>query len=95
MMTDDQVREMVKECSLDWQRGYMPLFDGDPTNRYAVLVNAARTKALQDAARWVDEEVGRALQDGWSVEAVQALLATRDLLKAHADMQAAAVEVRA
>jgi hypothetical protein len=93
MMTEDQVREMVKECGLDWQRGYMPMFDGDPTNRYAALVNAARTNALQDAARWVDEEVGHAVQDGWSVEAVQALMATRDMLRAHADMNATTVEV--
>jgi hypothetical protein len=94
-MTEDQVRELVKECGLDWHRGYMPLFDGDPTNRYAVLVEAARTKALQDAARWVDEEVGHAAQEGWSVEALQALMATRDMLKAHADMKATTLEVRA
>ena len=53
----------------------------------------ARRKALQDAARWVDEEVGHAVQDGWSVEAVQALLATRDMLKAHAEMMATVVAV--
>jgi hypothetical protein len=94
MMTEDQVREMVKGCGLDWQRGYMPLFDGDPTNRYAVLVNAARTNALQTAARWVDEEVGRAAQEGWGVEALQALMATRDMLRAHADMQETTVEAR-
>jgi hypothetical protein len=39
-MTDEQMRDLVKECGLDWQRGYMPLFDGDPTNRYAVLIEA-------------------------------------------------------
>ena len=39
-MTDEQMRDMVKECGLDWQRGYLPLFDGDPTNRYAVLIEA-------------------------------------------------------
>lgn len=98
-MNEDQVRELVKECGLDWHRGYMPLFEGDPTNRYAVLVaaaqDAARIKALNDAARWVDVELGHAVQDGWSVEAVQALMATRDMLKAHAAMQATTVEVRA
>jgi hypothetical protein len=57
--------------------------------------DAARNKALHDAARWVDEEVGHAAQDGWSVEAVQALMATRDMLKAHAEMQVTTVEVRA
>ena len=59
------------------------------------MVASERTKALNDAARWVDEETGHALQDGWNVEAVQALMATRDMLKAHADMQATTVEVKA
>lgn len=54
----------------------------------AAMVASERTKAFQDAARWVDEEIGHAIQDGWSVEAVQALMATRDMLKAHADMRA-------
>ena len=39
-MTGEQMRDLVKECGLDWHRGYMPLFDGDPTNRYAVLIEA-------------------------------------------------------
>lgn len=40
-MNAEQMRDLVKGCGLDWQRGYMPLFDGDPTNRYAVLIDAA------------------------------------------------------
>lgn len=59
------------------------------------MVDDVRCKALQDAARWVDEEVGHAIQDGWSVEAVQALMATRDMLRAHADMHATTVNVKA
>ena len=39
-MTDEQMQDLVTECGLDWHRGYMPLFDGDPTNRYAVLIEA-------------------------------------------------------
>jgi hypothetical protein len=39
-MTYEQRQELVKECGLDWHRGFMPLFDGDPTNRYAVLIAA-------------------------------------------------------
>lgn len=39
-LTEEQKRDLVKECDLDWQRGYMPLFEGDPTNRYAVLIEA-------------------------------------------------------
>jgi hypothetical protein len=58
-------------------------------------VAAERAKALHDAARWVDEDVGHAAQEGWSVQALQALMATRDMLRAYADMQATTVEVRA
>jgi len=39
-LTEEQRRDLVKECGFDWQRGYIPLFEGDPTNRYAVLVEA-------------------------------------------------------
>jgi hypothetical protein len=49
MMTDEQMRDLVKECGLDWQRGYMPLFDDDPTNRYAVLIEAVETA---ERKRW-------------------------------------------
>ena len=59
------------------------------------MAASERAKAMHDAARWVDEEVGHAVQDGWSIEAVQALMATRDMLKAHADMRATTVEVKA
>ena len=44
-MTDEEIRDLVKECGLDWQRGHMPLFDGDKTNRYEVLINAAVARA--------------------------------------------------
>ena len=40
-MTEEQMRDLVRECGLDWHKGYMPLFDGDPTNRFAVLIAAA------------------------------------------------------
>ena len=39
-MTLDSVIELVKECGLDWHRGFVPLFADDPTNRFAVLVEA-------------------------------------------------------
>ena len=48
-MTEEQMRELVKECGLDWQRGYMPLFDGDPTNRYAVLIEAVLRYVAEQA----------------------------------------------
>lgn len=67
----------------------------DPDVVVGAMVDDVRCKALQDAARWVDEEIGHAIQDGWSVEAVQALMATRDMLKAHADMHATTVELKA
>jgi len=50
-MTDEQMRDLVKECGLDWQRGYMPLFDGDPTNRYAVLIEAVEAAERERAAK--------------------------------------------
>ena len=37
-MTEDKMRELVKECGLDWEKGYFPLFEGDTTNRFAVLI---------------------------------------------------------
>jgi hypothetical protein len=49
-LSDEQMRDLVKECGLDWQRGYMPLFDGDPTNRYAVLIEAAIEAAVRAQA---------------------------------------------
>jgi hypothetical protein len=39
-MDRDSVIDLVKECGLDWHKGFMPLFDDDPTNRFAVLVEA-------------------------------------------------------
>lgn len=39
-MNEEQMRDLVKECDLDWQRGYVALFEGDDTNRYAVLIAA-------------------------------------------------------
>ena len=39
-MDRDSVIDLVKECGLDWHRGFVPLFDDDPTNRFAVLVEA-------------------------------------------------------
>ena len=49
-MNSEQMRELVKESGLDWHRGYMPLFDGDPTNRYAVLIEAA---VAAERERWI------------------------------------------
>jgi len=40
-MTEEQMRDLMKECGLDWHKGYMPLFDGDHTNRFAILIEAA------------------------------------------------------
>jgi len=53
-MTDEQMRDLVKECGLDWQRGYMPLFDGDPTNRYAVLIEAVEAAERERCAKLCD-----------------------------------------
>jgi len=49
-MTDTEIRGLVKECSLDWQRGYLPLLD-DTTNRYAVLVRKVETHSLLEVCQ--------------------------------------------
>ena len=54
VMTEDAMRDLVKDCGLDWQRGYMPLFDGDPTNRYAVLIESAQAAALEAQAAQIE-----------------------------------------
>lgn len=56
-VTREWVRDLVKESGLDWHRGFAPLFDGDDTNRYEVLVRAALAAApVQSAARAIAEE---------------------------------------
>ena len=58
-LTEERVRGLVKECGLDWHRGYMPLFDGDPTNRFAVLVEAVEAAhGIGGKGPWVDSETG-------------------------------------
>lgn len=41
-MTYEEMRDLAEECGLDWHRGFAPLFDGDETNRFAVLIEAAQ-----------------------------------------------------
>ena len=43
-LSDAEQRELVKECGLDWEKGSIPLFAGDTTNRYAVLIEAVERK---------------------------------------------------
>lgn len=43
-MTDDELHDLVKGCGLDWHRGYVPLFEGDDTNRFAVLVREVESR---------------------------------------------------
>ena len=40
----DEIIALVRECGLDWHAGFMPLFRGDITNRFAVLVQAVETR---------------------------------------------------
>ena len=63
-MTNEQMRNLVKECGLDWQRGYMPLFDDDPTNRYAVLIEAAMTAERERCVAHCDEVANRMVDSG-------------------------------
>lgn len=54
-MTLGEMRVLVKECGLDWHRGFVPLCDGDPTNRYAVLIDAVAAKTREECAKICDE----------------------------------------
>jgi hypothetical protein len=69
-MTDEQMRDLVKECGLDWQRGYMPFLDGYPTNRYAVLIVAAVASERERCAQIVEDHVR-------AIDGVDALAAIR------------------
>lgn len=57
------MRDLVRECGLDWQKGYMPLFEDDPTNRYAVLIEAAIDKQEKLISfiikEWVPDSITR------------------------------------
>lgn len=59
----EEMRDLVRECGLDWQRGYMPLFEGDPTNRYEVLIEAAIDKQEKLISfimkEWVPDSITR------------------------------------
>jgi len=48
-MTDEQMRDLVKDCGFDWHSGYMPLFDDCPTNRFAVLIESVEAAERE---RW-------------------------------------------
>lgn len=54
-MMSDEVIDLVRECGLDWQRGFMPLFEDDPTNRFGVLVRAVEARFLQGTS-WDSRE---------------------------------------
>ncbi len=85
-LTDEQMQALVKECGLDWQRGYMPLFDDDPTNRYAVLIEAAVEQATAEL-RAANEALGKR-QEWWNEslfrvqQALDKALAERDEARA-------------
>jgi hypothetical protein len=44
------IRDLVKDCGLDWHRGFVSLFSGDDTNRYEVLVRSALAEQERIAA---------------------------------------------
>jgi hypothetical protein len=85
---DEQMQALVKECGLDWQRGYMPLFDGDPTNRYAVLIKAVVEQATADLR--ADLVAMTALRDKFQGEL---WCAQADLKKAEAERDEARAEL--
>jgi hypothetical protein len=75
--TEEQMQALVKECGLDWRRGYMPLFDGDPTNRYAVLIEAAVEQNTAD----LRAEVERLREDAERFRSVVQSVALTELHK--------------
>jgi len=64
MMTDEQMRDLAKECGLDWQRGYASLFADDPTNRYAVLIGEVERITREECARLCEAEAAKWEGDG-------------------------------
>jgi len=42
MPSEEQMENLVRECGLDWDRGFLPSFIEDDTNRYVRLIEAAR-----------------------------------------------------
>ena len=76
-MTNEQMRDLVKECCLDWNRGYMPLFEGDDTNRYAVLIAEAMRIEREACAKVCDDIQAKTTQwgpmAGYCAETIRAL----------------------
>jgi hypothetical protein len=89
-MNDEQKRDLVKSCGLDWHRGYMPLFHGDETNRYAVLIDAVEEAERERCAKavpgnWIDPLLtgpNKVVPTGIDCEVVERLLlAVRDRIR--------------
>lgn len=55
MMNEREIRNLVQDCGLDWHKGFMPLFDGDTTNRFAVLVEAVAAAERERCAKLADD----------------------------------------
>jgi hypothetical protein len=83
-MTDEQMRDLVKECGLDWQRGYMPLFDDDPTNRYAVLIEAVEALERDACAKVCQSLPSFGPDDGSAEWYGLGVLACADAIRARA-----------
>ena len=86
-VTRDQIRDMVKECGIDWHRGFVPLFDGDDTNRYEVLVREVidRYAAPQAQQPLTDEQIKHigdttpGQQGGWNIAFARAIEAAHGI----------------
>ena len=63
------------------ERDYADAWTADQMRAYAA---EARAKALKDAARWVDEAMGRHLEAHGPGDSLNALMQTRDMLKVRA-----------
>ena len=82
-MTDEQKRDLVKECGLDWHRGFVPLFEGDETNRYAVLIDAAiRADRASRLHEITDEQIVSAMLAGSGGDPVWMRLTNKQMIAA-------------
>lgn len=53
-MTEDEMRDLVNQCGLDWQRGYKQYYYNPPRHRYRDLIEATINKTVEEIATMFD-----------------------------------------
>jgi hypothetical protein len=56
-MNNEQMKTLVKDCGLEWRHGYWPLYPGDPTNRYEVLIEAVQAAERERICKWLEQGI--------------------------------------